>query len=94
MISFDVKSGYRNLKLHPDMVDEFAFCYNGQYYQCLAMLFGWGPANFWFTGFFAPVIKQIRLWGYFVLVYIEDVLLVPRQKRNTATTAADYLLAS
>lgn len=33
MISFDVKSGYRHLKLHPDMINDFVFCYNGQYYQ-------------------------------------------------------------
>lgn len=80
MISFDVKAGYRHLRLHPDMLDDFVFCYNGVYYQCLAMPFGWGPAAYWFTRFMAPVIKKIRSWGYLVLVYIDDVLVIPRRR--------------
>lgn len=78
MISFDVKAGYRHLRLHADTLDDFVFFYNGIYYQCLAMPFGWGPASFWFTRFLSPVIKKIRSWGFLVLVYIDDVLVVPR----------------
>lgn len=35
MLSFDIKSGYRHLRLHPYMIEDFVFCYNGKYYQCL-----------------------------------------------------------
>lgn len=94
MISFDVKSGYRHLKLHRDMIDDFVFCYNGEYYQCLAMPFGWGPAAYWFTVFLAPVIRKFRLWGYLVLVYIDDVLVIPRRHQTCSTTEVDCLRAS
>ena len=83
MPSFDVKSGYQHLRLHPDMMDDFVFCHNGRYYQCLAMLFGWGPASFWFTAFMAPVTSLILHWGHRVLVYIDEVLLIPCQEYSS-----------
>ncbi len=92
MISFDIKSGYRHLKLHPSMVDYFAFHYNGKYYQCLACPFGWGPCSYWFTRFLAPVITIVRSWGYLVLVYLDDVLVIPNRWR--VATKKDCIVAS
>ncbi len=78
MLSFDVESGYRHLRLHPSMRDYFCFEYNGKYYQCLAPPVGMASA-YWFTRLLSPVIERIRSWGCLVLVYLDDVLVIPRR---------------
>jgi len=92
MISFDVQSGYRHLRIHPDILDYFCFRYNGRFYQCLALPFGWGPSGYWFGKLMAPVVRRIRSWGYLVLSYVDDFLVVP--KRYAMATSRDCRRAS
>ncbi len=75
MLSFDMESGYRHLRLHPTMRDYFFF----EHYQCLVLPFGWGPFAYWFTRLMPLVIERIRSWGCAVLVYVNDVLVVLRR---------------
>lgn len=42
LFSFDIQSGYRHFFLHPDIRDYFLFHYEGRYYRCIALPFGWG----------------------------------------------------
>ena len=45
-LSMDVQKGYRHLRLHPDMRDWFIFRWEGRYYHCVALQFGWGAHRF------------------------------------------------
>lgn len=49
MVTFDIRQGYRHFRLAPAMRDWFLFHYDGRYYQCVALPFGWGRAPLWFT---------------------------------------------
>lgn len=51
-----------NLKnyLHPDVRDFFLFRYNGRFYRCVALLFGWGRSVLWFTKLLRPLVQFIR----------------------------------
>lgn len=40
MLSFDIKYGYRNFCLHPDMSNYSQFQYEGTVYRYKALLFG------------------------------------------------------
>ena len=60
MISFDVKSGYRHLRLAPCMTDWFLFQYDGKFYRCIPLPFGWGRSPMWFTRLMAPFLRYMR----------------------------------
>jgi hypothetical protein len=42
LMSWDVKSGYRNFYRHPRMRDDFLFHCGGRFYRCVALPFGRG----------------------------------------------------
>ena len=57
-LTMDVEKGYRLLRLHPLMRDWFIFRYNGRYYQCVALPFGWGRLPLWFTQLMAISLEN------------------------------------
>ena len=64
LMSWEFMSGYRHLCLHQDMMDFFLFSYDGEYYRCVALPFGWGPSALWFTKMLRPLVCYIReRWG-------------------------------
>jgi Reverse transcriptase (RNA-dependent DNA polymerase) len=101
MVSFDIKSGYRHFRLAPHMRDWFCFRYDGRFFRCIALPFGWGRSPLWFTQLLAPVVRHLRtVLGYRVLAYIDDFLVAPSGAGTVAklrdccraTTAIDKLL--
>ena len=102
MISMDIEKGYRHLRLHPSMRDWFIFRYDGRYYQCVALPFGWGRSPLWFTRLMAPFVAELRSYGYRVLPYIDDFLIIPspygriagRKDCRSATKRIEKLMKS
>ena len=87
MLSMDVLKGFRHFRLHPDMRNWFIFRYTGRYFQCVALPFGWGRSPLWFTQLMAPFVTRLRSWGYRVLPYIDDFLIIPTPYEQPATLA-------
>jgi hypothetical protein len=85
MLSFDIKSGYRHFRLSRKMRDYFAFHYDGGYYRCVALPFGWGRSPLWFTEFMRPVVRAMRNHGMRVLPYLDDFLVVPSRAGTVAS---------
>lgn len=77
MLSMDIQKGFRHLRLHPAMRDWFIFRYAGRYFHCVALPFGWGRSPLWFTRLMAPFVAEIRSYGYRVLPYMDDFLIIP-----------------
>lgn len=93
LMSWDIKSGYRHLRLHPYMRDFFLFRYDGRYYRFTALPFGWGPSALYFTNLMRPVAQYIRnKWCWRVLPYLDDFLLAPALP-GRAFTPADCAIA-
>lgn len=89
---WDIKSGYRQLRLHSDMRDFFQFQYSGGFYRCVALPFGWGPSALWFTKLMRPVVQFIRdRWCWRVLLYVDDLLLV-LSPPGWPSTAANFAI--
>lgn len=59
-MSWDFKGGYRNFYFHPDMRKYFLFTYNGEYFCCIALPFGWGRHRLWFVKLLRPLVRYIR----------------------------------
>lgn len=67
------------------MRDWFLFGYNGNYYRCVALPFGWGLSPCWFTQVMSPFTRELRAYGFRVLAYIDDFLVAPSAFGTTAT---------
>jgi len=50
-------SGYRHFALHSRMWDWFIFRYNGLYYRCIALPFGWTASPFCFVKLFSLLTR-------------------------------------
>lgn len=57
------------------MRDWFIFRYEGRYYQCVALQFGWGRSPLWFTWFMAVFVKKLGTEGMRVLAYLDDFII-------------------
>jgi Reverse transcriptase (RNA-dependent DNA polymerase) len=78
MVSFDIMSGYRHFRLVPRLRDWFFFRYNGRFFRCITLPFGWGRSTLWFTQLLFPVVRHLRTeLRYRVLTYIDDFLVAP-----------------
>ena len=78
LLSLEIKSGYPHFYLHPDMRDYFILRYEGRYYRCIALPFGWGRSVLWITKLLRPLVRHLReKFSYRVLPYIDDFLLAP-----------------
>ena len=86
MLSFDIKAGYRHLRLAPQMQDIFIFRCNGRFYRCVALPFGWGRLCMWFTRLMKPLIDSLRSENHLrVLPYLDDFLICPRPPGTVAS---------
>lgn len=62
-ISFDIKAGYRHFYLHPSIRDYFLFHYDGRYFRCIALPFGWSRSALWLILLLKPFVHRVREWG-------------------------------
>ena len=86
LFSFDIESGFHHFYLHPDMRDYFLFHYQGGYYRCIALPFGWGRSGLWFTKCMRVLVQHMRVeLGYRVLPYIDDFLVGASPPGHPAT---------
>jgi hypothetical protein len=101
MVSFDIQAGYRHFGLAPQMRDWFLFRYDGRFYRCIALPFGWGRSPMWFTKLMAPMVRKLRE-KYRILAYLDDFLICPVKAGRVAsmrdcrraTQVIDKLLSS
>ena len=56
----DLSDAYHHLRLHDTLQPFFQFQIDGEFFQCVAIPFGWALAPFVFTKFTRPVITAIR----------------------------------
>jgi hypothetical protein len=101
MLSFDIQAGYRHFRLALQMRDWFVFAYDGKFYRCIALPFGWRRSPMWFTHLMVPLITKLRQ-SYRVLAYLDDFLICPAKAGRIesvrdcrrATQTVDKLLSS
>jgi Reverse transcriptase (RNA-dependent DNA polymerase) len=100
-VSFDIQAGYRHFRLAPHMRGWFFFRYDGRFYRCIALPFGWGRSPIWFTQLMVPMVRKLRQQCR-VLAYLDDFLICPvkawrvssMRDWRKATQVIDKLLSS
>jgi hypothetical protein len=101
MVSFGIQAGYRHFRVAPQMRDWFLFRYDGLFYRCIALPFGWGRSPMWFTQLMVPMVRKLRQQNR-VLAYSNDFLICPVKARRVSsmrgcrkpTQVIDKLLSS
>jgi hypothetical protein len=72
--SWDVRKGYYNIALHPDIQRFFCFDFEGRRYQFRALVMGLSIAPLFFSKLMAVLVSLARSWGLCVSVYLDDSL--------------------
>jgi hypothetical protein len=62
----------------------FFFAYDGRFYRCIALTFGWGRSPMWFTHLKVPLVTKLRQ-SYRVLTYMDDFLSCPAKAGRIAS---------
>jgi Reverse transcriptase (RNA-dependent DNA polymerase) len=98
MLSMDLRSGYKHIRLHPAMRDYFVVPVNlmddtVKYFRYLILPFGWSRSGYWFSRLVSRFWTTIKSrFGYRVLSYMDDYLICPSTGR--ASTKMDHIRAS
>jgi hypothetical protein len=72
--SWDLRKGYYNIALHPDVQRFFCFDFEGKRYQFKCLVMGLSIAPLFFSKLMSVLVSVARSWGIRVSVYLDDSL--------------------
>jgi len=75
MVSIDLKDAYWHVPIQESFRKFLGFCIKGKKFQFRAMPFGLNVAPLIFTRLTKSILKELRLKGVQVLVYLDDWLI-------------------
>ena len=80
LFTFDLKSGYHHVDIHPDCWTYLSFSWstNGvrKFYKFHVLPFGLSTACYVFTKLLRPLVRHWRSFGYRVILYIDDGIAI------------------
>lgn len=76
LCTFDLKSGYHHVDIHPSSQPFLGFQWDGRYYMFTVLPFGLSTACYIFTKLLRPLVAHWRSKGIRVVVYIDDGIVV------------------
>jgi hypothetical protein len=86
MCSFDLKSGYHHIDVHPAYQQYLGLSWQGSYYMFTSVAFGLSSAGVVFSKVLKELVKKWRANSIPVLLYLDDGLIIAR----SADLAAKY----
>ena len=72
LFTFDLKSGYHHLDIHPEHQTYLGFQWEGKFYVFTVLPFGLSTACYIFTKLLRPMVKHIRALGVRLVLYLDD----------------------
>ena len=75
MVTFDLKSGFHHVLMHPDSLKFLGFSWNGQKYRFRVMPFGLSSAPHLFTKILRPFVQKWREQSLGVTLYLDDGII-------------------
>lgn len=73
----DIEKVYRHLRQKLAMRDWFLFKYDGRYYQCVSLPFGWRRSPEWFTDLICPLAQENFRCSLRILKYLDEFMIEP-----------------
>lgn len=80
--SWDLASGYHQVRVRPDCQDLLGFTWEGKYYKFTVLPFGLSLSPWAFTRITRSAVARWRRMGIRVLVYIDDFILLARSRED------------
>lgn len=96
MAKLDVKDAYLTVPIHPQHQKFLQFRWKSQTWQFKVLPFGLNSSPHAFTKLLKPVVVCLRRLGAQVILYLDDMLLLARNKeegRKLLATALELLIA-
>ena len=90
MITFDLKSGYHHIDIHPDCWPYLGFAWNDsseccrKFYMFRVLPFGLSTACYVFTKVLRPLVKHWRSQGRRAVIYIDDGICAASNVQDAA----------
>ena len=91
MVSLDLQDAYLQVPVHPDSQRFLRFCVGAEVFQFKALCFGLSSAPQVFTRVMAPVSSIMHRYGFRILRYLDDWLVLGSSFQEI-TRARDFLL--
>ena len=82
MFTFDLKSGYHHIDIHPDYQTYLGFAWEGKFYVFTVLPFGLSTACYVFTKVLRPVVKHVRAQGIRIVLYLDDGMVVVKDSEK------------
>eukprot|EP00736_Rhodelphis_marinus_P003111 Rmarinus@m.28489 len=82
MTKVDISDAYSHVPVHPSRRRYLRFLWRGVLYEFLALPFGLNIAPREFTKLMRPVVGYLRQRGVRCLIYLDDILLVAKGRRQ------------
>jgi len=91
-IKWDLRDAYHHFRLHPSDQQFFQFCIDGEYFQCVALPFGWNGSPFFFQKIIRVFTQAIRSHGVIPTATIpHNTTLTPMQSARQLRFLLNYL---
>ena len=78
MITFDLKSGYHHVDIHPAYHQYLGFAWENVYYTYVSLPFGVSSAGIVFTKILKELVKRWRSQSIPCVVYLDDGLIIAK----------------
>ena len=91
MASLDLKDAYLQVPVHPESCCYLRFCVGEEVFQFRALCFGLSTAPQAFTRVMAPILSIMHRYGFRILRYLDDWLVLGSSFRDMVQ-ARDFLL--
>ncbi|RCN38570.1 zinc knuckle [Ancylostoma caninum] len=86
--TFDLKSGYHHVSVHPAYRKYFGFRWRNNFYVFKVLPFGFSPAPYIFTKLFKPLLKKWRRADINICLYIDDGLICGQSEEEVSLAVA------
>ena len=91
LFTFDLKSRYHHLDIHPEHQTYLGFQWEGKFYMSTVLPFGLSTACYIFTKLLRPVVKHIQALGVRLVLYLDDGIVSVKALEAQAITVSEFV---
>jgi hypothetical protein len=82
MATFDLKSGYHHVDIHPAYTQYLGLCWDGNFYKYLVCPFGMAVSGLVFSKILRELVRRWRSKGITMVLYIDDGIVIAKNVQD------------